>query len=99
MHRCQGLDETHVDSPRNAIRASRRNARVTVSVVGHESGLSIQSHVEVTTGYAKAYAKASKKDKGRVQDTWCGFAIPRDRDGTFTPRLAPKGSRRVGGPG
>lgn len=25
------------------------------------------------------------------------LAVPRDRDGTFTPRLVPKGSRRVGG--
>ncbi|KXW68325.1 hypothetical protein MPHL43072_14750 [Mycolicibacterium phlei DSM 43072] len=26
-----------------------------------------------------------------------GLAIPRDRDGTFTPTLVPKGSRRLGG--
>src|ERR1700712_3877044 len=25
------------------------------------------------------------------------LAVPRDRDGTFTPRLVPKGSRRLGG--
>lgn len=33
-----------------------------------ESGLSMTSRAEVTTKYAKAYAKASKKDKGRVLD-------------------------------
>jgi hypothetical protein len=29
-------DETHENCPRNAVRASRRNARVAVSVSGHE---------------------------------------------------------------
>lgn len=33
-----------------------------------ESELSMTSRAEVTTKYAKAYAKASKKDKGRVLD-------------------------------
>src|SRR5437870_10624717 len=32
------------------------------------SGLSMQSRAEVTTRYAKAYVKASKRDKGRVLD-------------------------------
>jgi len=32
----QGYDETHENCPRNASRASRRNARVTVSLLGYE---------------------------------------------------------------
>jgi len=32
------------------------------------SGLSMASRAEITTRYAKAYAKASKKDKGRALD-------------------------------
>ncbi len=33
-----------------------------------DEGLSMQSRAEITTKYAKAYKKASKKDKGRVLD-------------------------------
>jgi len=32
---CQGCDETHEKCPRNTLRASRRNARETVSIVWH----------------------------------------------------------------
>src|SRR5680860_707804 len=32
---CQRFDETHEKCPRNTLRASRRNARVTVSIVRH----------------------------------------------------------------
>jgi len=33
-----------------------------------DEGLSMQSRAEITTKYAKAYKKATKKDKGRVLD-------------------------------
>src|SRR5208283_4024919 len=33
-----------------------------------ESGLSMASRAEITTRFAKAYLKASKKDKGRILD-------------------------------
>ena len=36
--------------------------------MGMGSGLSIASHAEIVTKYAKAYVKASKKDKGRTLD-------------------------------
>jgi len=32
------------------------------------SGLSMTARAEVTSRYAKAYVKASKKDKGRILD-------------------------------
>ena len=35
------------------------------------SGLSMQARAEITGRYAKAYAKASKKDKGRILDEVC----------------------------
>ena len=38
-----------------------------------ESGLSMASRAEVTTRYAKAYVKASKKDKGRLLDEVIAF--------------------------
>src|SRR5664280_491891 len=45
--------ETHENCPRNALRASRRNARVAVSVVGHEEwvvdDVSCRGHHEVRT--------------------------------------------------
>jgi transposase-like protein len=39
-----------------------------------------------------ASAKTVASEVGDVE-----LAIPRDRDGTFTPRLVPKGQRRIGG--
>lgn len=39
-----------------------------------------------------AFAKTVSTNVGDVE-----LAIPRDRDGTFTPALVPKGSRRLGG--
>lgn len=39
-----------------------------------------------------AYAKTVASEVGNVE-----ISVPRDRDGSFTPRLVPKGSRRIGG--
>lgn len=39
-----------------------------------------------------SYAKTVASEAGDVE-----IAVPRDRDGSFTPRLVPKGSRRLGG--
>ena len=39
--------------------------------MGMGSGLSMQARAEITGRYAKAYAKASKKDKGRILDEVC----------------------------
>src|SRR5664280_2155704 len=51
--RQQRNGETHENCPRNALRASRRNARVAVSVVGHEEwvvdDVSCRGHHEVRT--------------------------------------------------
>ena len=70
------IDGPHVSIPRRDSRklpAKRcpcltKDARATVSVVGTGSGLSMQSRAEVTARFAKAYVKASKKEKGRVLD-------------------------------
>jgi len=67
---CPRNDETHEKCPRNVPRASRRNARETVSVGGMRSGLSMTSRAEVTSRYAKAYVRASKKDKGGSWAMW-----------------------------
>ena len=39
-----------------------------------------------------SYAKTVASEAGDIE-----IAVPRDRDGSFTPRLVPKGSRRLGG--
>ena len=52
--------------PRNAFRASRRNARVTVSIVGMENELSMNARAEVTTRDAKACVRAARGDKARI---------------------------------
>ena len=54
------------------------------TVAGMGSGLSMRARAEITGKYAGAYAKASKKDKGRMLDEVCGFPagpVPR-RSGT-----------------
>jgi transposase-like protein len=65
-------------------------------------------HVELTDhlGYAKGDPDAADFPNSRngttpkTIATTAGdvdLAVPRDRDGTFTPRLVPKGTRRLGG--
>ena len=64
----QDLGKHHENCPRNTLRASRRNARETVTVVGMGSGLSMTSRAEITTRYARAYGKARRRtgaDPGR----------------------------------
>jgi putative transposase len=39
-----------------------------------------------------SYAKTVASEAGDIE-----ISVPRDRDGSFTPRLVPKGSRRLGG--
>ena len=69
-----------------------------------ERGLEVELTDHV--GYERGDADASLFDNSRngsspktvfseVGDV--ELAVPRDRNGTFTPRLVPKGSRRVGG--
>jgi len=57
-------------------------------------------------GYEKGAPEASLFPNSRNGSTWkrlattvgdIDLATPRDRQGTFTPRLVPKGSRRLGG--
>jgi hypothetical protein len=55
--RRQGLYETHENCPRHGDRRG-----------GMKSGLSMTSRAEVTTRFAKAYGKASKKDRGLILD-------------------------------
>ncbi len=49
---------------------------------------------------ASAFANSRNGTTPKTVATQVGdldLAIPRDRDGSFTPRLIPKGSRRLGG--
>jgi transposase-like protein len=71
---------------------------------GLERGL--QAELSEHLGYEKGDPEASLHDNSRngtsakTVATSVGdveLAIPRDRDGSFTPMLVPKGSRRVGG--
>lgn len=48
--------------------------------------------VEFNNSRNGSYPKTVSTSVGDVE-----LAVPRDRDGTFTPRLVPKGSRRTGG--
>lgn len=67
---------------------------------GLQAELSDHLHYEKGDPEARFYpnsrngtsAKTVASDVGEIE-----LAIPRDRDGTFTPRLVPKGSRRLGG--
>ena len=65
-------------------------------------------HTELTDhlGYEKGAADASAFANSRngttpktvaTQVGDVDLAVPRDREGSFTPRLVPKGSRRLGG--
>ena len=60
--------ETHQNCPRNALRASRRNARVAVTVVGHGEwvvdDVAGRGHHEVRT----SFKAADKRTKGRILD-------------------------------
>ena len=62
------IGKHHEKCPRNALGASRRNARETVTSAGMGSGLSMSSRAEITAKFAKAYVKASKADKGQILD-------------------------------
>jgi transposase-like protein len=71
---------------------------------GLERGL--QAELTSHVGYEKGSAEASQHGNSRngtsakTVSTIAGdveLAIPRDREGSFTPRLVPKGSRRLGG--
>jgi putative transposase len=58
--------------------------------LGYERGAPDASeHVNSRNGHTP---KTVKSQVGEVD-----LAVPRDRDGSFTPRLVPKGSRRLGG--
>lgn len=65
------------------------------------NGLSMTSRAEVTTGYAKVYLKASKKDKGRVLGQVVGVTgWSRDnarRRLTSAAKRPPGGAAGVGG--
>ena len=55
------------------------------AVAGMGSGLSMRARAEITGKYAGAYAKASKKDKGRMPARGlrlpCGTRAPPERHG------------------
>jgi hypothetical protein len=53
---CKRRGGTRENCPRNAYRASRRNARETLTVCGHEEWVvdAVSCRAEVTTRYAKA---------------------------------------------
>src|SRR5690606_37699883 len=53
---------------RNALGASRRSARETVTLVGHGRSCRWRWLAEITTRYAKAYQGARKKDRRRILD-------------------------------
>lgn len=65
-------------------------------------GAEMTSHLGYTAGDRDAktttnsrngtYAKTVASEAGDIE-----ISVPRDRDGSFTPRLVPKGSRRLGG--
>jgi putative transposase len=58
--------------------------------LGYEKGApEAAEHVNSRNGHTP---KTVKSQVGEVD-----LAVPRDRDGSFTPRLVPKGSRRLGG--
>lgn len=63
------------------------------SHLGYEAGDREQKaeHGESNTRNG-SYPKTLATDTGEIQ-----VQVPRDRDGSFTPRLVPKGSRRLGG--
>jgi hypothetical protein len=62
------IDETHENCPRNALRASRRNARETVSVVVHEEwvvdDVSCRGHHQVRQGVCEGLEEGQGPDPG-----------------------------------
>lgn len=60
------------------------------SHLGYESGN--REDKSTTNSRNGSYAKTVATESGSVE-----IAVPRDREGSFTPRLVPKGSRRLGG--
>jgi hypothetical protein len=72
--RCQRPDETHLNRPRNGLRASARTAREARWAGARwimDGGLSMSARVEITRKYARDYARASKGAKGKVLDQVC----------------------------
>src|SRR5665647_2246059 len=69
-----GADETHENCPRNALRASRRNARETVTLLGHErwvvAEVSCRGHHQVRAGVCEGRQEGQGQGsrRGRVGD-------------------------------
>jgi putative transposase len=67
---------------------------------GLQAELSDHLHYEKGDPEARFYANSRNGASAKTVASEAGdiaLAIPRDRDGTFTPRLVPRGSRRLGG--
>src|SRR5665647_125236 len=70
----QYSDETHENCPRNALRASRRNARETVTLLGHErwvvDEVSCRGHHQVREGVCEGRQEGQGQGsrRGRVGD-------------------------------
>lgn len=99
------LDDLYAKIDAGQVRLDGRDGLIQQLIkTGLERGL--QAELTEHVGYEKgdpeagffpksrngAFAKTVSTNVGDVE-----LAIPRDRDGTFTPALVPKGSRRLGG--
>lgn len=98
------LDDLYAMIDAGEVRLEGKDGLIQLIKAGLERGL--QTELTEHLGYEKGDAEASLHENSRngssakTVSTSVGdleLAIPRDRDGSFTPRLVPKGTRRVGG--